>query len=185
MASQGIIVVGAPGCGKTYFTKHTLLKDVNPAALHLFDTNKEYADIYPYPFTPNVDKFLAKVYDMENDAFLIRNAVIVVEDATSFFSNRGRDECMQRILVGRRHPNISIVLLFHSMRDIPKYIMTKCNLLVMFKTVDSVKFVKNEFDERIFDVWNDVQTRAETNPFYKRKPPPKGTRPDMGMIALY
>lgn len=185
MSSQGIIIVGAPGCGKTYYTKNTLLKGVHPDALHLFDTNQEYGDIYPHPFAPNVDKFLAKVYDMENDRFLMRNMVMVVEDATSFFSNRGRDECMQRILVGRRHPNISVVLLFHSMRDVPQYIITKCNVMVLFKTVDKDTFVKSKFDERIYDAWLGVQKRALSNRFYSTKPPPKGTKPEMAIINTY
>lgn len=185
MSANAIILTGAPGCGKTHFTKNTLLRNVNKSALYIFDTNKEYGDFYPYPFKPNVDKFLARVYDIENDTFLMQNTVMLVEDATSFFSNRGRDEVMQRILVGRRHANISVIMLFHSLRDVPKYILTKCNLMFVFKTVDSDKFVRSEFDEHIYNVWKDVQTKASTNPFYKTKPPPKNTVPNWGKIQLY
>lgn len=183
--SQAIIIVGAPGCGKTYFTKHTLLAPVHRDALYIFDTNKEYGDIYPYPFKPNVELFLSRIYNMETDEFLMKNAVVLIEDATSFFSNRGFDIVMQRIIVGRRHPNITLILLFHSLRDVPKYIVNKCNLMFIFKTVDSEKYVRSEYDGPIFDTWNDVQTRAQSNPFYSSKPPPPGTVPDYGAVTLY
>lgn len=183
--SKGIILVGAPGCGKTYFTKHVLLKPVNKKALYLFDTNKEYKEFYDEPFKPNVDKFLARIYDVETDEFLMRDVVVLIEDATSFFSNRGRDETMQKIMVGRRHPNITMILLFHSMRDVPKYIISKCSDFFIFKTMDSEKYVRNEFDENIFLAWKGVQDKASKNKFYVSQPPPKNTVPSMTRFSLY
>lgn len=183
--SKAIILVGATGCGKTYKTKQ-LLKSANPKALHIFDTNNEYKDIYPYPFDADIDLFLEKAYRL-------KNAIILIEDATAFLSNRGRSDLLIKIMVGKRHakindndPGNTIILLFHSMRSIPKYIMDISTDIIIFKTNDDPKFVKTEFkNERLFNAWLEVQNHALNNRFYSSQPPPKNTVPSMKHFNLY
>ena len=113
--SKAFILVGSTGCGKTYFTKQ-LLKTVHKNALLIFDVNNEWKEYYPYPFDADIDKFLEK-------ANKVRKGVILIEDATAFLSNRGRSDLLTKILVAKRHTQNTIILLFHSMRSIPKYIV--------------------------------------------------------------
>ncbi len=177
--SKAFIIVGATGCGKTFFTKNTLLKSVHREALHIFDTNNEYQEIYPYPFDADIDYFLEKAYRL-------KNAVILIEDATAFLSNRGRSDMLTKIMVAKRHTGNTIILLFHSLRAIPKYLMDISTDIVIFKTNDDPKFVKGEFkNERLLMAWQAVQENASKNPFYRSQPPPKNTIPSMTHFSLY
>src|SRR6478609_3373477 len=128
---KAIIIVGATGCGKTYFTKETLLKKVNPKALHIYDTNNEYEKFLPenYAAQGDFDGFIKKAYTL-------KKAVILIEDATAFISNRGRSDLMTKIMVAKRHSGNTVILLFHSMRAIPKYLMDISTDIFIFKTND-------------------------------------------------
>lgn len=177
--SKAILIIGATGCGKTYFVKHTLLKGVNPNALHIFDTNNEYADIYPYPFDADIDNYLDKAYRM-------KQAVMLIEDATAFISNRGRSDLLTKIMVAKRHTKNTIILLFHSMRSVPKYLMDISTDVFIFKTNDDLKYVKSEFkNEALFNAWKGVQEKTKLNKFYSSTPPPKNSKPDYVHFSLY
>lgn len=183
--SKAIIMVGATGCGKTFLSKQ-FIKPVNKDALMVFDVNGEYQSFYPYPFNPSIEKFLGRIYDNKNDVHLITKCVVLIEDATSFFSNRGCDSILQKMLVAKRHSKNTYILLFHGLQDVPKYILRKCTDMVLFKTIDNPKFVEREFDYLgIAEKWKIVQERAAKNPFYSSTPPPKGTKPDFIHFSLY
>jgi len=176
--SKAIILVGSTGCGKTYFTKQ-LLKTVNKNALLIFDVNNEWKEYYPYPFDADIDKFLEK-------ANKIRQGVILIEDATAFLSNRGRSDLLTKILVGKRHTKNTIILLFHSMRAIPKYIIDISTHIVIFKTNDPLTLVEKAFqNEAITDAFNRVQTNAKGHPFWSTYPPPPGIAPPSEIVSLY
>lgn len=176
--SKALILVGGTGCGKTYFTKR-LLRTVNKNALLIFDVNNEYSEFFPYPFNPDIDIFLSK-------ASKIKQGVILIEDATSFLSNRGRSDALTKILVAKRHTKNTIILLFHSMRAVPKYLVDLSTHLVIFKTNDPIHIVEKGFDnERITDAFNRVQTNCKGHPFWSTYPPPPGIAPPSEIVSLY
>lgn len=183
--SKAIILVGATGCGKTHFTKN-MIRSVNKNALLIFDVNDEYKSFSDMPFNPNMDKFLDRIYDSNNDTHRIKKAVILLEDATSFFSTRGSDSVLTKMLVAKRHSGNTYILLFHGMQDVPKYIVRKCTDMVIFKTNDNPKYVEREFDYlNIYQNWKAVQEKAKNNAFYSSQPPPKNTKPDFVHFSLY
>jgi len=176
--SRCIIITGGTGCGKTFFTK-SLIKKANRSALMVFDVNKEYQDVYPYPFNDDVDAFLDKCYRKQN-------AVILMEDATAFLSNRGRSDKLQKMLVGKRHTNNTIILLFHSFRAIPKYIMDLANTVVIFKTNDPEEIVSKGFgNPELTKAWRKVQDAAKNHKFFSTYPRPKGVVPPFTIFNLY
>ena len=175
--SRCFMLVGATGTGKTFFTKQ-LIKTVNKNSLLVFDVNDEYNDFYPYPFDPDIDKFLAK-------AEKVKKAVILIEDATSFFAVQGRSDRLIKILVGKRHTGNTIILLFHSWGDVPRYLYRKCTEVVIFKTHDAEKDVLKVGNEQILNAWKDVQQQAAKSPFFSGYPPPQGTKPPLKIISLY
>ena len=183
--SKAIILVGATGCGKTVFTKR-IIKGVNKKALLVFDVNDEYGEFYDEEFTPDMDDFLDKIYDQKTKKHKVKNCVCLFEDATSFFSTRGRDDLMVKLLVGKRHSNNTYILLFHSMQDVPKYIIRKCTDMVIFKTLDDPKYVEQNFNySGIYKNWKEVDEKTKKNPFYSSQPPPKNTVPDFKHFRLY
>jgi DNA helicase HerA-like ATPase len=183
--SKAIILVGGTGCGKTHFAKK-LIKPVNKKALFVFDVNGEYEDFYPHEFNPNIDSFLNQIYDIETDKHLAKKCVVLMEDATSFFPTNGKDATLIKMLIAKRHSGNTYIMLFHNLQDVPKYIVRKCTDMVIFKTNDSPKYTKSEFDYLgIYEAWQSVQDLAAKNPFYSSQPPPKGTTPNFKHISLY
>lgn len=175
--SKAIIIVGGTGCGKTYFTK-SLIRSVNKNALLVFDVNNEYSEFYPFPFDPDIDNFLSKCMKVKQGVFLF-------EDATSFLSNRGRSDMLTKIMVAKRHTKNTIILLFHSFRQVPKYIFDLSNLVVIFKTNDP-EYKLSEFgNEKLIEAWQRVQTAAKDHPFFSSYPSPPGIAPPMEIFSLY
>lgn len=174
--SKAIIIVGGTGCGKTHFTKG-IIKKYHKDALHIFDVNNEYSDFTTRPFNPDIDEFLEDAYNM-------KGALILVEDATAFLSNRGRSDLLTKIMVAKRHTKNTIILLFHSFRAIPKYIIDLSNVVVIFKTNDSLKIVESLERDELTEAWQQVQTAAKGHKFFSRYPPPPGIAPPNSMVVL-
>lgn len=184
--SRAFIVVGMTGSGKTYFTKQ-VLETLPKNNLLVFDVNDEYGDLYPYDFDPDMQMFLQK-------AGKIKNGVIVIEDATSFFSTQGRDQELVNLLIAKRHavvkknnnePGNTYFLLFHAFADTPKYIYRKCTHVVIFKTPDSEKHLQVLGDDRLIESWREVQNQCKDHQFFSTYPPPKGVAPPSTIFSIY
>lgn len=182
--SQLRILVGCPGSGKTFRAK-SMIKGVHPAACYIFDVNNEYGDQYKNWFGEmdgDVDQFVDKLRT-------VKNGVIVIEDATGFLPVNGRNISFVRIIQGRRHTHNTFVLLFHSMQDVPKYILRFCNYLVVFRTYDSPEYVKKTFaDVRnattdLYTVWKQVDDESRSHKFFSVYPPPKGMIPPSAVFS--
>lgn len=175
--SKAFAIIGCTGSGKTYFTKQ-LIANVNKSALLIFDTNKEYEDYYPYPFDGDMDKFLEK-------ARKVSNAVILIEDATSFFSTQGRSDELVKLMIAKRHSNNTYILLFHAFGDLPKYIYRKCTHVVIFKTLDSERHLKAIDNDALTAEWQRIQNECAGHEFFSTYPPPKGIAPPSAIFSIY
>lgn len=159
--SRGIghIIVGATGTGKTYLIKKMLNAVPNKHSIIVYDVNNEYSDIFPYPFM-DFETFTQK-------AKHINKGVIVFEEATIFLNNRSCNREINELLVRKRHSLNYVVLVFHSMRSIPRYIYELCNYITVFKTNDSPDMTARELkDERIEGIMNEV--KENKNPYQNR-----------------
>lgn len=135
VGGKAIIIVGATGSGKSTLTKR-LIAPVDVNRLFVYDVNAEY---FPDEVLPDIDDFLLQVKG-------VRESVIVFEEATVFFSNRGSNKMMRKLLVGKRHSHNAIILLFHSIRAIPYYIFDLVNYIIVFHTNDEEKIVAEKFE---------------------------------------
>jgi len=132
---KAIIIVGATGSGKSTFVKE-LITPVDVNRLHIYDVNREY---FPDEPLSDFDQFLITATKLDE-------SVIIFEEATIFFSNRGNDKRMRQLLVGKRHARNIIILLFHSIRAIPYYIFDLVNFVVLFNTNDEEPIVKEKYE---------------------------------------
>lgn len=157
MSGKAIICVGGTGKGKTTFVKSRLRK-VNKNAIHLYDVNNEYTEFYKGKFT-TFETFTEK-------AAKITNAVIVFEESTIFFSHTGSSQTIREILVRKRHTQNTIIFVFHSLRQIPRFIIDMCNYMVIFKTNDNAELVEKRFDnEVITSAYNRVKENKDDHFF--------------------
>lgn len=145
-------IVGAKKHGKTTSAK-ALVQRLRQRAPELrvlvFDKNNEWNTGKPLP---TMDAFLATVRTS-------RDALAVFEDAGIFFSNRGRSEALEDILTQARHTRVSVVMLFHSLRALPEYVVNQLDGIILHKTRDVPGTVERKFGDwpAIFDAYQTVQ----------------------------
>lgn len=150
-----IVAVGKKKTGKTTWVKQTALSF--PAQKKIvFDPNMHYVESgfsqYPDSDKKNaIEDFLQKIVN-------VKNAVIVIEEATINFQSASRQQELQSLLVRCRHQNNVLFLCFHSLRSLPTWIFDLIDGLKLFKTMDT-KAVLNKFEgvdeiERAFEKVN-------------------------------
>jgi hypothetical protein len=140
MAGLRIVVIGQSGCGKTTLTKTFLKGRPKDMPCLIYDPNGEYKDFYNVPLA-GFEEFLMKMTD-EN----VQNTYIVSEEATIFFNAQTHNRDMTNLLVRARLMGNVVQLNFHSFGTVPKGIYTLVNYVIVFKTQDSEKSVKDRFD---------------------------------------
>lgn len=184
--SKLLILVGCPGAGKTHKAK-SLIEKVHPQACYIFDVNNEYGEKYTQYYTlldGEIDLFVEKIRG-------VKKGVILVEDATGFLPVNGRNNTFVKCLQGRRHTGNTFILLFHSVQDIPKYILRFANAVYLFKTNDLPEYVEKTFgnvrnrETDFYTAWKQVYDEAKDHEFFNTTPRPKGVSPPMVVFSLY
>lgn len=171
---KAFILVGCTRSGKSHLCKQ-IIRDVNPKALFVHDVQGEYAKLPWFAgtaFKGNIDMFLGKIYDENSDEHLITNGVFVFEEATNFFSTRGNDRVMRSLLVGKYHSNNTYLMMFHSMRDVPKYLARLCTDIFIFKTLDEPQYIDKNFNYLgLSEAWHQVNDNISIHPFFGKGHP--------------
>lgn len=132
------LIVGASGSGKSTLTKY-LIRNMPRSRLRPYDVNGEYYKCEQciasntkncsHIELPDIDDFLDKMIET-------RNCAIIIEEATVFFGQRSDNKKIKRILVGARHNNNMVFLIFHAIGDIPEKIYTLIDDVIVFNTSD-------------------------------------------------
>lgn len=152
------IIVGATGTGKTTYIKN-MIKSVNKDALFVYDVNNEYRNYFPYNFI-DFEEWI-------ESADRLRRSVIVIEEATIFLNNRSSNYYLKDILVRKRHKNNFVILVFHSLRSVPRYVYELANYITIFHTNDSAEMTAKELkDDRLETILNDV--KESKNKFFSK-----------------
>lgn len=155
---KSILIIGMTGTGKSFETKK-ILKKFPKLDKYIFDVNNEYG----VENLPTLEEFLNTVVKVEN-------SVIVFEEATVFFSTRGRSEQVVNLLVRKRHTKNIIIFIFHSIRAVPSYIYELCDYVYIKKTNDTVKRIKSTHDsEKLIEIFEDVKINSNLEPYYTVK----------------
>lgn len=141
-AGFAVINVGKTGTGKTTVSKSMLTNWTYPEDLYIYDVNGEYKDVYPEAFVGFQD-FMFMVQD-------VTNSLILIEEATIFFSVKSTNDILQELLVRKRHTNNIIYLNFHSIRAIPRYVFDLVDWINIFKTNDNLNTVKEKYSDPRF-----------------------------------
>lgn len=148
MSGKAILVVGARGMGKTTTVKK-LLQKIHADARIVLDVNGEYKELYPKPFI-GFEEFAKKLTK-------IKHAFIVVEEATISLSNRSYSKDMADVLVRARHADNTIVLVYHSLRQIPAYIFPLANMVILHKTADTEETLRKIDNEKLTEAWKKIK----------------------------
>ncbi len=74
----------------------------------------------------------------------------IVEDASAVLGAQ-KDDDIYKMLIGLRHRRVDVVLVTHTIKETPRYIIPQLNEFVFLKTGDSWDEVKDRFPEKIRD----------------------------------
>ena len=151
-----IINVGGTGSGKSNRTKE-ILRDLTGRAFFIFDVNyeyKEYGRAAKQGLTPT---------EFKQSTYKLKNNVIVYEEASMMFNHANKDEDTVRLMVQKRHTNNFLIFNFHSLRQVPLWIMDYCDYLILHETTDNPRNIQTKFGDydKIYDtflaVWETVE----------------------------
>ena len=152
--AKAILVIGRTKSGKTTAVKKIAAK--TGLSLAVYDVQNEY----------NTGKPLPDIEDFLNEVSQLRRTCIVFEEATIFFSNRGDEKTLKKILVSKRHTGNVVILCFHSLRSVPTYVFDLSDFYVLHKTNDNVRLVETKFEG--MQIVEDFRAVKESeNPYFE------------------
>lgn len=115
------------------------------------------------------------VYDEDPEMIIqqvrkyVRNAVVIFEDSTKYIlSTVSKD--VRGIIIDHRNIGIDLFFTFHSLPNVPPFIATNYNKMVLFKT--GQKEIKQSAVEKFPNYYEVLQDHTSvennSNPFYKQ-----------------
>ena len=153
-----ILIVGAKGTGKTTAVKNAIQAAGLP--VFIYDINQEYGSLP----VPSMDEFTEQ-------ASRLKRCTIVFEEATIFFSTRGRSENLLKILVQSRHNKTITILVLHSLRAVPVYILELSNAMILKNTNDNPTAVEGKFGDfpEIIEAFRENKKTAEIDRYQSKE----------------
>lgn len=148
-----ILYIGITGAGKSSIVKQNI-RNVHASRLLVYDVQREY---FQYE---NDDDDLPDIEQFQDQVSNMRRGHAIFEEATRFFSNRGRDEKMLKILIDKRHHENTIHLCFHSIRSVPSNIFDLVNYAYILQTNDTPDVVESRYP-KLFNAWNTVNNNPQ------------------------
>lgn len=165
--SYVIVLVGGTGEGKTTYGRK-MLKGKKHLAL---DYGDDFIGYNRYTDVHDMNSFL-KIFEPTKEKFT--GGIVLIDEATMCFNNRGYSSDLNKILVRKRHAKNTYVLVFHSLRQIPLYIKDFIDLVILFKTNDSeneaLKFPNGEKILEAHQELKNFQTNNKKSPDQHYKP---------------
>lgn len=153
---KAIILVAEKGRGKTT-EAFDIVKQFSNKDLYVYDRQGQYKH-----FTNNKIKGLPSMEQFLQIIKPVKNAVIIFEEATIFFSNKGREEIVIEKLVSNFHESNVIVFIFHSIRTIPIEIADQVDFMKVWHTNDRRTLIANKYkdDQDFLDLLLDVHDKT-------------------------
>jgi septin family protein len=127
------IVCGGQGTGKTPIIK-SLIKKSGARRKYVFDPRHEYPDDFIRFF--RFSEF-SKIFPR------ITDSTIVVEEATGFLEAQKDMDIAEKLIAVEHHRNV-IYFVFHSLIDIPPYILRYAKFLILLETGDDAEKIRRD-----------------------------------------
>ena len=145
-----ILIVGRKKTGKSVFIAKTYYEIGKGRNVYIYDKNREYK----WKF--NIDNEYKGSIDDEHFISFVsdkKNSFIVYEEASTYLSGMSRNSKeahqIKNLITRSRHNNNILILAFTSIADIPPFIYSDSDYMVLYKTNDfpssiDTRFRKNE-----------------------------------------
>jgi ABC-type lipoprotein export system ATPase subunit len=180
------VIMGKRGTGKSYYTVNSLLpayqkahpnkriivfmrvnhwmyKDMPPIKLDMLPRWRQQSGMYKICETDT-----KKVFEYIDK--YVRNSLVVIEDATTYFINGQITEEIKNAIIDAKQKNNDLIFQFHGFMSIPPQIIEMIDIYTMFKCIspDRRKNLLELIDhyDHIKPAWLSVM--ADPNPYAKR-----------------
>lgn len=156
-----IAIVGMTGTGKSTEVINILNKTAYPK--FIYDVNGEYA-------SKNIPGAITnlKFPEFLKEATTKKRHVIVFEEATIFFQHGKSSEEVMDLLIRKRHKELVLIFVFHSLRTIPVFITDYLDCILIKKTNDRGDIVKKKFanNPEIYEAYLRCLQLSEQNQYH-------------------
>lgn len=125
-----VVITGNTGVGKSTYAHKFLSNAKNPC---VFDINGEFKEVK--------ENFYIKE-TLLNHLQSVYNRTVLIDEATAFFSYRGYNEDLNKLLQLRRHNNHFFLFVYHSLNFVPAYLRRYVNYYVIFQQGVSENILK-------------------------------------------
>ena len=161
IGGKTFIMVGMMETGKTYEVKK-IIKKFHMLPAYIYDVNEEYYE--ERINLPEIHEFLDQAKDLSRH-------VIVFEEATIFFPARGYSNDLVRFIVRKDHTGNVICFCYHSLLDLPTYVLNKIDYVYIKPTNDTLDSVKKKFGahSRMIEYFEKVKEKSKLDPHYTLK----------------
>ena len=151
--------IGMTDTGKSHEVKN-MLRTLS-ADKFIFDINQEYGEFQKQTII-DFDRFIF-------EATKKRGHIIVFEEATVFFSNKGRSEEILKLLIGKKHHKNIVVFCFHSISDVPNYIRRYIDFFCLKRTNDTTEDVWSKHRNKVLlSYFENVKESSKLEPYYMK-----------------
>lgn len=161
-----ITIAGARETGKTTIAKQ-LIKEAR--SVLVFDANNNYPELQLVRMDQITPAGKQRVISQEFELFMKvaskqKNKIVVFEEATIFFSGRVSEQDFKSLVISCRHYNVMLIFIFHSIMDIPKFVLRQTNFLYLKKTGDMDTDVKYTRNRNVFAAWQ--KAMSDPDPYH-------------------
>ena len=161
-------IIGKKRSGKSVLTREIAHRfaDLYSGKMYFFDIANEYE--LKFGLKNNYKNAL------DHKTFLdvvapLKNSFIVFEEAAYYFDSQTSKDIRQKaakMLQMSRHNNNVIVLIFHSIADLPSFIYSRIDYLALFKTNDTPRALgKLSLNEDFVSVYESVRENPDKHYF--------------------
>jgi DNA polymerase III delta prime subunit len=153
-----LLFIGSQGCGKTtiahLFAKQFLqINSINKHIVVDTDAHPFYNkyDVVDLEGLAGANSQLVRCEDAnDSDLFEIlntyqRNAFITFEDAAKYVSSN-ISRSLKKCIIDKRKRNFDLAFMFHTLKDVPPYIASNYQAMILFKTGDNFNDKQNKFN---------------------------------------
>lgn len=151
-------IAGARETGKTTIAKK-LIEKTNSCVV--FDANKNYPELTLVTMDKIKSGKKQRIISDQFELFMkvtsqLKNISVVFEEATIFFGQRTSEENFKRLVISCRHSNVVLIFIFHSIMDIPKFVLRQTDYLYLKKTGDMDNDIKYTRNQNVYDAWKRI-----------------------------
>jgi hypothetical protein len=140
-----IIIVGAMGSGKTTLMKEKFIKGCKMNAEAFAPKPKDFAECKNVKVYPDFTFMLKNSKNKVDTLYVVDEAFTVIPKKEPDVTKQYEKDLAEWLVNSRKCNNL-IFMVFHSLKQVPTWLLAYSEVFIRFGTMDQLQFQKNRFD---------------------------------------